>query len=152
MYKPRSSSLATKSVLSGVLLVILAACGGGEPTAPAMTTAPHPEPDISGHVGKALDTAVDCAFTSTSTGLAGVGVSLLDSNATVQDTAQTDGGGYYEFYDLSANDTYSIAVDESTLPQGVSEECDYDGITTPHEAAVSWTSGDTLSDINFGYQ
>nr|MCH9647210.1 carboxypeptidase regulatory-like domain-containing protein [Deltaproteobacteria bacterium] len=88
----------------------------------------------------------------TEPGLGGVTVTLRDSSNNVVGTAVTDGNGNYSFPNLPP-DTYTVTVDPSTLPAGVSVPTfDLDGTGTPNVAAVTIGAGETNNDVDFGYQ
>ena len=89
-------------------------------------------------------------------GIENVTVTLLDSNGDPQDTALTDGVGFYEFTELVAQ-TYTVVVDESTLPSDVEPTHDYDDpVTTtpvtPNEATVTIVPGEYQDEVDFGYR
>gem|GEM_PF-876961 len=65
-------------------------------------------------------------------------------------TTTTDNLGYYNFPDLPAGE-YTVEIDTSTLPAGVSETFDTDGTGTPHIATVDLGAGETNNDVDFGY-
>jgi hypothetical protein len=84
-------------------------------------------------------------------GINNVLVYLFDSNGNLvsQDTTHDD--GYYNFTQIPAG-TYTVRVDDTYLPGGLTPTFDYDGIATPHEASVTVTGGQTNNDVDFGYQ
>ena len=51
-----------------------------------------------------------------------------------------------------AINTYTVRVDDTYLPGGLTPTYDLDGIATPNETAVTVTSGQTRTDVDFGYQ
>lgn len=83
-------------------------------------------------------------------GINGVTLTLRDSGGNVVGTRVTSGDGNYAFTDLPA-DTYTVEVDASTLPAGLIETFDLDGIVTPNVATVSLGQGETNDDVDFGY-
>jgi protocatechuate 3,4-dioxygenase beta subunit len=89
-------------------------------------------------------------------GIGGVTVYLDLNNNGVRDigepTAVTDTNGQYFFGGL-AGGTYTVRVDATTLPGGVSQTYDLDGATaTPHAATASLAAGATRTDVDFGYR
>ncbi|HRT04987.1 MAG TPA: SdrD B-like domain-containing protein, partial [Kiritimatiellia bacterium] len=65
--------------------------------------------------------------------------------------ATTDSNGLYGIGGLVPG-TYSVRVDASTLPAGVTPTYDLDGIGTPHRAAAEIASLDQfVSTVDFGY-
>ncbi|MHC4091613.1 MAG: beta strand repeat-containing protein [Planctomycetota bacterium] len=81
-------------------------------------------------------------------GINGVTVELLDGSSTVIATQVTSGDGNYTFSNLLAG-TYSVRIDSSTLPPGSVPTFDFDGIGTPHIAAVTLNADDL--GVDFGY-
>ncbi|MGD9613293.1 MAG: SdrD B-like domain-containing protein, partial [Kiritimatiellia bacterium] len=70
---------------------------------------------------------------------------------TTEPAATTDGNGLYGIGGLVPG-TYSVVVDASTLPAGVTPTYDLDGIGTPHQASVEITALDQfVSTVDFGY-
>ncbi len=82
-------------------------------------------------------------------GLDKVTVELLDSGGTVIATTYTD-KGFYAFTGLAAG-SYTVRIDASTLPAGSTPTYDLDGVATAHTAAVTLTTGQTRTDVDFGY-
>ncbi|MEO1370670.1 MAG: SdrD B-like domain-containing protein, partial [Acidobacteriota bacterium] len=82
-------------------------------------------------------------------GLDGVGVELAGPAGALR--AVTAGGGLYRFPDLYPG-SYTVTVDESTLPPGVFPTFDLDGVATPGAATFSITDGQNRADVDFGYQ
>lgn len=74
-----------------------------------------------------------------------------DYDAGVDEEHITSSVGYYEFGNLAA-DTYPVIVDTSTLPSGLSQTFDNDGLGTPHKVAVVLAANDLETNINFGYR
>lgn len=66
-------------------------------------------------------------------------------------TAGTDANGYYLFANLPAGH-YTITVDASTLPAGVVQTYDLDGLDTPNTATIDLQSGEVNLDVDFGYK
>ncbi|MCB1054930.1 MAG: carboxypeptidase regulatory-like domain-containing protein, partial [Acidobacteria bacterium] len=97
-----------------------------------------------------LDLSADGVQDPGEPGLAGVTVELLDSGGAVLASAVTDGNGLYGFANLLAG-TYTVRVDGSTLPAGVTATYDYDGIGTLNTAAVSVGEGESNDQVDFGY-
>ncbi|MFY9821172.1 MAG: SdrD B-like domain-containing protein [Thermoanaerobaculia bacterium] len=84
-------------------------------------------------------------------GLNAVTVELLDSNNNVVDSAITSGDGNYTFSSLVAG-TYSVRVVTASLPAGMAETFDADGVATPDIATFTLTTGQARTDIDFGYR
>ncbi len=84
-------------------------------------------------------------------GLNGVTVSLLSSGSVVLQTAITSGDGNYTFTNLAAG-SYSVRVESSTLPAGLTQTYDLDGTGTANIAAASITGGQNRTDVDFGYR
>ncbi|HEX4962858.1 MAG TPA: SdrD B-like domain-containing protein, partial [Thermoanaerobaculia bacterium] len=84
-------------------------------------------------------------------GLNAVTVELLDSNNNVLDSAITSGNGNYTFSSLVAG-TYSVRVVTASLPAGMAETFDADGVATPDIATFTLTTGQARTDIDFGYR
>ncbi len=84
------------------------------------------------------------------TGINGVTVELVDAGGTVIDTQVTSGDGNYTFSGLVAG-TYTVRVVESTLPTGLAQTYDLDGLVTRSEATVTLATGETRDDVDFGY-
>ena len=85
------------------------------------------------------------------TGINGVTVDLLDSHGTVIATTTTSGDGNYSFRNLLAG-TYTVRVNSSTLPAGMTPTFDVDGTGTPNTATVTLTGGQARTDVDFGYR
>ncbi|HEY0514519.1 MAG TPA: SdrD B-like domain-containing protein [Thermoanaerobaculia bacterium] len=85
------------------------------------------------------------------TGLNGVTVQLLDAANNVLATTTTSGDGNYAFSNLNGGN-YSVRVVAASLPPGVAETYDLDGVITPNVAAFSLTPGDSRTDLDFGYR
>jgi hypothetical protein len=84
-------------------------------------------------------------------GINGVTVRLLDSAGNVITSAVTAGNGNYTFSNLLAG-TYKVQVVSTTLPAGSTQTYDLDGTGTAHLATVAVTSGQTRTDVDFGYR
>ncbi len=87
-------------------------------------------------------------------GLAGVRV-YIDSNGNGsfdanEPSATTPTDGSYTFANLLA-DTYIVRVDTSTLPSNLLQTYDLEG-ALDHSAEVLLTSGQTRTDVDFGYR
>ncbi|HEV7670205.1 MAG TPA: SdrD B-like domain-containing protein, partial [Thermoanaerobaculia bacterium] len=80
-----------------------------------------------------------------------VTVQLLNSSGTVMATTTTATNGNYTFGSLAAG-SYSVRVVSSTLPTGVTPTFDLDGTGTAHIAAVTLTTGQARTDVDFGYK
>ncbi len=64
--------------------------------------------------------------------------------------ATTDAAGNYTISGLAAG-SYTVAVDTTTLPAGVTQTGDPD-VTVDHKTAVTLASGQSLTTADFGYQ
>ncbi|MEO6192503.1 MAG: SdrD B-like domain-containing protein, partial [Thermoanaerobaculia bacterium] len=84
-------------------------------------------------------------------GINGVPVNLFDSNGDFVAADTTHGDGNYSFINVRAG-SYTVRVDDTYLPGGLTPTYDLDGIATPHEAAVTVVGGQTRADVDFGYQ
>ncbi|MFN8489793.1 MAG: SdrD B-like domain-containing protein [Caldilineaceae bacterium] len=83
-------------------------------------------------------------------GIPNVKLILIDSNG-VTKTVTTDQNGVYHFTDLPAGN-YTVRVDATTLPPGLQQTFDLDGINTPNITAVTLAAGQNRIDVDFGYQ
>ncbi|MCB1057370.1 MAG: choice-of-anchor A family protein, partial [Acidobacteria bacterium] len=82
--------------------------------------------------------------------LNGVGLTLFDAASTPVAMATTAGDGEYTFSDVPPG-TYKVIVDASTLPPGLFPSFDADGIASPDQTTVPLASGETRTDVDFGY-
>jgi S-adenosylmethionine hydrolase len=82
-------------------------------------------------------------------GLAGVGVELLDDLGTLLDGTTTSAGGLYQFAALTPN-VYTVRIDASTLPAGVSPTADHDGFLDG-ESTYSLVTAEVFDGLDFGY-
>ncbi|HXU43972.1 MAG TPA: SdrD B-like domain-containing protein, partial [Thermoanaerobaculia bacterium] len=114
------------------------------------TCTPTPQ---TGSIGDRVwsDTDGDGVQDAGETGLNGVTVQLLNSSGTVTATTTTATNGNYTFGSLAAG-SYTVRVVSSTLPAGVTPTFDLDGTATAHTAAVTLTTGQTRTDVDFGYK
>jgi uncharacterized protein (DUF2141 family) len=83
-------------------------------------------------------------------GIPNVTMTLTDSQGG-QQTTVTNGSGFYQFNDLPAG-IYVIAVAPATLPPGVRQTYDLDGVGTPHSATAALARAEDRTDVDFGYQ
>ena len=86
---------------------------------------------------------------NTGEGIAGVTLMLFDGNGSLLETAITDKNGNYSFQYLPHGD-YRITVDTGTLPEGVYEFSDPDGVTDSATDLIN-QSDDNLN-ADFGYR
>jgi hypothetical protein len=84
-------------------------------------------------------------------GLNGVTVQLLDGAGNVLASATTSGDGNYSFSRLNGGN-YSVRIVAASLPPGVTETYDLDGVATTNVAAFSLNPGDSRTDLDFGYR
>ncbi len=66
-------------------------------------------------------------------------------------TDVTDANGIYGFDNLAAG-VYTVTVSASTLPAGLRQTFDLDGIVTANRATASLATGENRTDVDFGYQ
>jgi hypothetical protein len=85
------------------------------------------------------------------TGVNGVTVNLLDGGGNVIATAVTAGDGLYQFQNLVAG-TYSVQVVTSTLPAGLTQTFDLDGLATPNKTTVALAANQSNFNVDFGYR
>lgn len=83
-------------------------------------------------------------------GINGVTVRLLDSGGATLGTTVTFGDGDYLFGNLPEG-TYTVVVDDSTLPADLTQTYDYDGLASPHRSTYALGAGETNRDQDFGY-
>jgi len=83
-------------------------------------------------------------------GIQGVTVELFDANGNSLGTDVTDANGMYLFPDLAPG-TYTVVVDDSTIPGNFQQTYDDDGLGSPNESTTTLTNADDL-DQDFGYQ
>jgi hypothetical protein len=85
------------------------------------------------------------------TGLNGVTAQLLDGSNNVVGTATTSGDGNYTFSNLAPG-TYTVKIVAATLPAGVAETYDLDGVASANQATFSLAAGQNRTDVDFGYR
>ncbi|MFL6236334.1 MAG: SdrD B-like domain-containing protein, partial [Thermoanaerobaculia bacterium] len=98
-----------------------------------------------------IDTNANGAQDAGETGINGVTVELLDGAGNVVATATTSGDGNYTFSNL-AGGTYTVRVVASSLPPGVAETYDLDGIASANQATFTLAAGANRTDVDFGYK
>ncbi|MCI5160497.1 MAG: hypothetical protein D3917_00430, partial [Candidatus Electrothrix sp. AX5] len=90
-------------------------------------------------------------------GLVGITVELQDGTCTpgACPTAVTDQDGYYVFTDLVPETDYTVVVDNTTLPVGLTATHNWVGdLDVPINNSTqlpTWVAGETNLDIDFGY-
>ncbi|MEM9598665.1 MAG: SdrD B-like domain-containing protein, partial [Acidobacteriota bacterium] len=85
-------------------------------------------------------------------GLPNVTVRLLDDNGVEVDSQVTGSDGEYLFEDVPAG-TYTVVVDDATLPTGITDPTfDFDGTATPNQATVTVADDEVQLDVDFGYR
>ncbi|MCI5144806.1 MAG: hypothetical protein D3923_04595, partial [Candidatus Electrothrix sp. AR3] len=104
-----------------------------------------------------LDANQDGIKDASELGLVGVTVELQSSSCTPGScpTATTDQDGYYVFTDLVPGTDYTVVVDNTTLPTGLTATHNWAGdldATPDHDTQLpTWVAGATNLDIDFGY-
>ena len=108
--------------------------------------------DILGSIGDTvwLDINSNGVQDAGEPGIAGVTVTLLDSNDNSR-SAVTNADGWYTFTGLPAG-IYTVSVDPATLPAGYNQTYDLDGLSTPHNVVVTLGEDENRVDADFGYQ
>jgi protocatechuate 3,4-dioxygenase beta subunit/phosphotransferase system IIB component len=81
-------------------------------------------------------------------GINGVTVRLYLGTTEVASTV-TAGNGNYTFPNLPET-TFTVRIDTATLPAGLVQTYDLDGLATPHQATFNLTTSRT--DVDFGYR
>lgn len=104
-----------------------------------------------------LDTNGDGVQDTGEPGIPGVTVELYDSTGTTLIATTTTGfDGQYLFPNLptsSGGITYTVKIDTTTLPPGLSQTFDYDGLGTPNESQRTLTDAAPIQlDQDFGYR
>jgi fimbrial isopeptide formation D2 family protein/uncharacterized repeat protein (TIGR01451 family) len=93
-------------------------------------------------------------------GIADVGVTVVWAGpdgdvATATDnvtyTTTTDDSGQYSRADLPAG-VFRVTIDSATLPGGMSQTYDLDGVITLNQATTNLTAGQSRVDVDFGYR
>jgi LPXTG-motif cell wall-anchored protein len=109
----------------------------------------RPEPaSLSGTVF--LDLNGDGVRTYPEPGLAGVTVDLVDASGVQIDTTTTNADGGYGFGGLPPG-TYTVEVDESTIPAGLVISGDPDAVLDA-ETTGTLEAGDDEDDLDFAYE
>ncbi|MBE0634933.1 carboxypeptidase regulatory-like domain-containing protein, partial [Candidatus Bipolaricaulota bacterium] len=77
----------------------------------------------------------------------------LDGDGSIDFTAETttDANGEYLFEDLPAGD-YTLTVDATTLPEGLDQTYDYDGLVSPHTSDYALAENEHNREQDFGYR
>lgn len=84
-------------------------------------------------------------------GIAGVTVTLTSPGTTNVQVATTDANGFYHFDNLPAGQ-YTVTVVSSTIPSGMVQTYDLDGIATAHTASLTLAEGEVNDNVDFGYR
>ncbi|MBI3943433.1 MAG: carboxypeptidase regulatory-like domain-containing protein, partial [Chloroflexi bacterium] len=107
----------------------------------------------SGTIGDTVwtDTNGDGVQNNGETGIPNVEVRLQMPGTTNQILATTDANGHYLFTNLPAG-TYTVTVVSTTLPAGLTQTYDLDGLATPHTASLTLPLGGSRLDADFGYR
>ena len=84
-------------------------------------------------------------------GINGVPVNLYDSNNNLIASDTTHDNGNYLITGVPTG-TYTVRVDDTFLPGGLTPTYDLDGVQTPNAAVVTITGGQIRTDVDFGYQ
>src|SRR5262249_27433828 len=66
-------------------------------------------------------------------------------------TTTTSGDGNYTFNNLAAG-TYTVKIVASSLPPGVAETYDLDGVASLNQATFTLNAGANRTDVAFGYR
>ena len=98
-----------------------------------------------------LDSNADGTQDAGEPGLNGVTVQLLDAANSVVATTTTSGNGNYTFNNLAAG-TYTVKIVASSLPTGVAETYDLDGVASANQATFTLNAGANRTDVDFGYR
>lgn len=98
-----------------------------------------------------LDLNGDGIQTSDEPGIQGVTVNLYNDALTLIDTATTDVNGHYAFDKLNAGN-YTVRVDGSSLPAGLVQTFDRDGLGSANEATAVLAMGEDSVTWDFGYR
>ncbi len=96
-----------------------------------------------------LDKNHDGIQDSSESGIVGVTVTLT-SPAGLSLTTTTAADGIYKFENLPADD-YTVTIDTATLPTGLVQTYDLDGIVTASVAVAALAAGQDRTDVDFGY-
>jgi fimbrial isopeptide formation D2 family protein/uncharacterized repeat protein (TIGR01451 family) len=98
-----------------------------------------------------LDTNGDGVQDADEPGLVGITVELLDASNTVIASTTTGTNGSYTFSGLPAGD-YSVRVVAASLPAGLTQTFDLDGIASADLAAATLGAAQQRTDVDFGYR
>ena len=106
-----------------------------------------------------LDHNGDGIFQTAETGLANIGVTVVwhgpdgvaGGGDDVTYTTTTDATGTYLVDNLPAG-PYTVTVDNTDLPAGVTPTHDLDGTGSAHNSAVNLGAGQDRTDVDFGYR
>ncbi len=101
-----------------------------------------------------LDVNADGLIDVTDRRLSGVKVFIDQNNNGTVDAnepfAITDANGNYIISNLP-DFTWTVAIDTTTLPAGITPTYDLNGIATPNKTSVVLTPGQARTDVDFGY-
>lgn len=89
-------------------------------------------------------------------GISGVKVTLMgdidgDDTFDINIDTTTDDSGKYNFPNLAAG-FYKVTIDPATLPDGVEQTYDLDGLGTPNKVEIDLVAGENNMDVDFGYK
>lgn len=87
----------------------------------------------------------------TESGIPGVKLILRDGGGTQLATTFTNAVGWYEFNGGLPPGTYKVEVDTTTLPPGLMQTYDLDGLATPNIATATLAFAQHRTDVDFGY-
>lgn len=85
-------------------------------------------------------------------GINGVTVRLYDAGGNSITSTTTSGDGNYLFRNLKPDTFYRIVIDPSTLPSGIVQTYDLDGLATSNSIMMLLSRDETQNAADFGYK